>query len=125
MIRRSRPFTFGHDSGVKVLHETIQYLVGRSKEEQRWLAELGEDSFPVTVIWGLCDTVAPPRIASYVWDQYLMLKPGGNRLYIIPDANHYLQVDRLDAFVQVLLHALQPADDHRPGTVEAEPGAPC
>ena len=38
-----------------------------------------------------------------------MLKPGGNRLYFIPDANHYLQVDRPDAFVKVLLHALEPA----------------
>ncbi len=75
------------------------------------------------MIWGLCDTVAPPRVASYVWDQYLMLKPG-SRLYFIPDANHYLQVDRPDAFVQVLLHTLQPAADQQPGTLTAEPGAP-
>ena len=39
--------TFAHADGVKVLHETIQYL---------------------------------------------MFQPGGNRLYFIPDANHYLQV---------------------------------
>lgn len=116
--------TFAHDNGVKVLHETIQYLVERSKNEQEWLAGLAEESFPVTMIWGLCDTVAPPRVASYVWNQHLMLKPGGNRLYFIPDANHYLQVDRPDAFVKVLLHALQPADDQGPGALEAEPGAP-
>jgi pimeloyl-ACP methyl ester carboxylesterase len=116
--------TFAHDNGMKVLHETIQYLVERSTNEQRWLAALGKASFPVAVIWGLCDTVAPPRVASYVWNQYLMLRPGGNRLYYIPDANHYLQVDRPDAFVKVLLHALQPADDQGPGALEAEPGAP-
>ena len=116
--------TFAHDNGMKVLHETIQYLVERSKNEQRWLAALGEASFPVTVIWGLCDTVAPPRVASYVWNEYLRLKPGGNRLYFIPDANHYLQADRPDAFVSVLLHALGPADGQGPGPLEPEPGAP-
>jgi pimeloyl-ACP methyl ester carboxylesterase len=116
--------TFSHDNGVKVLHETIQYLVDRSKDEQTWLTALARATFPVTVIWGLYDTVSPPRVASYVWDQYLMLKPGGNRLYFIPDANHYLQADRPDAFVKVLLHALDPAAGPGPGPIEAVPGAP-
>ena len=53
-----------------------------------------------------------------------MLKPGGNRLYFIPDANHYLQVDRPEAFVKVLLHALEPTDDQGPGALEAELAAP-
>ena len=78
----------------------------------------------MTVIWGLYDTVSPPRVASYVWNEYLMLKPGGDRLYFIPDANHYLQVDRPDAFVTVLLHALEPTDDQGPGALEAGLGAP-
>ena len=78
----------------------------------------------MTVIWGLYDTVSPPRVASYVWNQYLMLKPGGNRLYFIPDANHYLQVNRPEAFVKVLLHTLEPADDQGPGALEAELDAP-
>jgi len=116
--------TFAHHDGIKVLHEGIHYLVERSKDEQRWLTALAEAPFPVTVIWGLYDTVSPPRVASYVWDQYLMLKPGGNRLYYIPDANHYLQVDRPDAFVKVLLHTLEPADDQGPGALEAELGSP-
>jgi pimeloyl-ACP methyl ester carboxylesterase len=116
--------TFAYDDGIKVLHEGIQYLVERSKDEQRWLAALAGASFPVTLVWGLYDTVSPPRVASYVWNEYLMLKPGGNRLYFIPDANHYLQVDRPDAFVMVLRHALEPADDQGPGALEAELGAP-
>jgi pimeloyl-ACP methyl ester carboxylesterase len=116
--------TFGHDDGTKVLHETIQYLHERSKGEQRWLTALAGDPFPVTVVWGLNDTVSPPRVASYVWDQYLMLNRGRNRLYFIPDANHYLQVDRPDAFVKVLLHALEPTDDQGLGPLEGEPGAP-
>lgn len=76
------------------------------------------------MIWGLCDTVSPPRVATYVWDEYLMRKPGGNRLYFIPEANHYLQNDRPEAFVQVLRHALDPADHQRPGALDTEPGAP-
>jgi len=78
----------------------------------------------VTMIWGMYDTVSPPRVASYVWNQYLMFKPGDNRLYFIPDANHYLQVDRPDAFVKVLLHALEPRGDQAPGALEAGLGAP-
>jgi pimeloyl-ACP methyl ester carboxylesterase len=78
----------------------------------------------VTLIWGLCDTVSPPRVASYVWHEYLMLKPGANRLYFIPDANHYLQVDRPDAFAKVLLHALAAEAGQSPGALAAELGAP-
>jgi pimeloyl-ACP methyl ester carboxylesterase len=115
---------FGYHDGVKVLHEGIQYLVERSKDEQMWLTALAEARFPVTLIWGLYDTVSPPRVASYVWNHYLMFKPGGNRLYFVPDANHYLQVDRPDAFVKVLLHALEPADGQAPGALDAELGAP-
>jgi pimeloyl-ACP methyl ester carboxylesterase len=116
--------TFAYDDGIKVLHEGIQYLVERSKDERRWLTALGEAPFPVTLIWGVYDTVSPPRVANYVWNEYLMLKPGGNRLYFVPDANHYLQVDRPDAFVKVLLHTLEPAADQEPGALETELGAP-
>jgi pimeloyl-ACP methyl ester carboxylesterase len=116
--------TFSHDDGLKVLHETIQYLVERSKHEQAWLTALARAPFPVTLVWGLYDTVSPPRVASYVWNEYLMRGPGGNRLYFIPDANHYLQVDRPDAFVKVILHALEPAADQGPGPIQAELGAP-
>ena len=124
--------TFAHGNGMRVLHETIQYLAERSKDEQRWLRTLASALFPVTLIWGLCDTVSPPRVASYVWNQYLMLKPGGNSLYFIPDANHYLQADRPGALVTALLHALGPvggrdggrAGGREPGALGPEPGAP-
>ena len=77
--------------------------------------------FPVTVIWGLYDTVRRRGWRASV-EQYLMFKPGGNRLYFIPDANHYLQVDRPDAFAK-LLHALEPGGQ-APGALEAGLGAP-
>ena len=116
--------TFAYHNGPKILHEGIQYLAERSKDERAWLTALAGAPFPVTVIWGLYDAVSPPRVANYVWDNYLMLRPGGSRLYFIPDANHYLQVDRPDAFVKVLLHALDPADDQQPGALETKRGAP-
>jgi pimeloyl-ACP methyl ester carboxylesterase len=116
--------TFAHNDGIRVVHETIQYLVERSRDEQTWLTALAAAPFPVTLIWGLYDTVSPPRVAGYVWNEYLMLRPGGNRLYFIPDANHYLQVDRPDAFVQVLLHTLQAGGDQAPGALAANLGSP-
>jgi pimeloyl-ACP methyl ester carboxylesterase len=116
--------TFSYDNGTQVLHETIQYLIERANHEQEWLTALAEATFPVTLIWGLCDTVSPPRVASYVWNEYLMRKAGPGRLYFIPDANHYLQLDRPEAFVQVLRHALGSADHTGPGPLTAEPGAP-
>jgi pimeloyl-ACP methyl ester carboxylesterase len=116
--------TLSHNDGISVLHETIQYLVERSVHEQKWLAALAAAPFPVTMIWGLNDTVSPPRVASYVWHGYLMRSHGANRLYFIPDANHYLQVDRPNAVADVLFHALEPAVDQRPGPLGAEPGAP-
>lgn len=115
--------TFAHADGLKVLHETIQYLVERSKDEQTWLSALARAPIPRTLIWGVNDTVSPPRVAAYVWHEYLMLKGAGNRLYFIPDANHYLQCDRPDAFVEVLLHALRPTDDQVPGPLKPEPAA--
>jgi pimeloyl-ACP methyl ester carboxylesterase len=115
--------TFAYNDGIKVLHEGIHYLVERSKDEKKWLTALADAPFPVTLIWGLYDTVSPPRVASYVWNEYLMLRPG-NRLYFVPDANHYLQVDRPDAFVKVLLHTLDAAPDQSPGAIEAELGSP-
>jgi pimeloyl-ACP methyl ester carboxylesterase len=116
--------TFEHNDGIAVLHETIQYLVERSADEGTWLASLAATDVPTTVIWGLNDTVSPPRAASYVWNEYLMLKPGRNRLYFIPDANHYLQNDRPDALVETVLDALAADADQPPGAIGEGPGAP-
>jgi pimeloyl-ACP methyl ester carboxylesterase len=116
--------SFAHADGVAVLHETIQYLVERSADEETWLEALAGSPIPTTIIWGLNDTVAPPRVAAFVWDRYLMLKPGRNSLYFVPDANHYLQNDRPAAFVDVLAHALDATDTPAPGAIAAAPGSP-
>ena len=117
--------TFAHDDGMKVLHETIQYLAERSENEQGWLTALAGAPFPVTMIWGLCDTVSPPRVASYVWNEYLMLKPGANRLYFIPDANHYLQADRPDAFVTCSSTRSNPPTTRDPAPSDPNRELPC
>lgn len=115
--------TFAHHDGVGVLHETIQYLRERSVDEESWLRSLAAASTPTAVIWGVYDTVSPVRVATHVWHEYLMFKPGRNALYLVPGANHYLQNDRPDAFVQTVLHALDWPDD-APGALGEDPGAP-
>lgn len=116
--------TFAHQDGIGVMHETIQYLRERAADEESWLRALGESSVPTTVIWGMNDTVAPPRVPNWIWNQHLMLKSGRNALYYIPDAGHYLQNDRPGAVVDAILHALDSPDDQEPGAIEPTPGAP-
>ena len=116
--------TFAHDDGIAVLHETIQYLLERSVDEQAWLRSLAATPLPTTLIWGVYDTVSPIRVATHVWHEHLMFKPGRNALYLIPGANHYLQVDRPDAFVQAVLHALDAPDDAAPGALDGALDAP-
>ena len=115
---------FSHGEGVKVLHETIQYLVERSQDEASWLEALAASEVPTTFIWGVYDTVSPPRVVSYVWNEYMMKKPGRNSLYFIPDANHYLQNDQPEALVETFLHALEAPDETPPGAIAPRRASP-
>jgi pimeloyl-ACP methyl ester carboxylesterase len=115
---------FSHGEGLPVLHETIQYLVERSQDETSWLEALAALELPTTFIWGVYDTVSPPRVINYVWDTYMMKKPGKNSLYYVPDANHYLQNDRPDAIVEVIEHALHPPDGSEPGALSERLASP-
>ena len=97
----------------------------RSKEEQKWLEAIAKAEFPVTLVWGVGDTVSPLRVANYVWREYLMQRPSRNRLYYIPDANHYSQVDRPDAYAQAVLDAFDADPDQLLGFLgENRPAAP-
>jgi pimeloyl-ACP methyl ester carboxylesterase len=116
--------TFAHDDGMALLHETIQYLVERSVDEQAWLRSLAASDVPTTLVWGVYDTVAPIRVATHVWHEHLMFKPGRNALYLVPGANHYLQNDRPAAFVQVVEHALESPADAVPGALGEALDAP-
>ncbi len=112
--------TFANNDGTAVLHETIQYLVERSENEVEWLRRLASTDVPTTLIWGLLDRVSPPRVAMKVWNDYLMLKPGRNRFYVVPGANHYLQVDQPASVVDAFLHSEDQASDSSPGLLGAD-----
>lgn len=115
---------FSHGEGLKVLHETIQYLVERSQDEDAWLKALAALAVPTTFVWGVYDRISPPRVISYVWNEYMMRKPGRNSLYFIPDANHYLQNDRPDALVDVFVHALEAPEASPPGAITQSLASP-
>lgn len=116
--------TFAHNDGIAVLHDTIQYLVERSEHEEAWLRSLARSEVPTTVVWGLHDTVSPPRVASHVWHSFLATKPGTNELWYLPAANHYLQEDDPSGFVEVVRRALHRASPDTPGALSSEPGSP-
>lgn len=115
---------FAHNDGIAVLHRTVQYLRERADREVDWLRSLAASDVPSTLVWGLCDTVSPPRVPMHVWEHYLRGKPGPNELWFIPDANHYLQNDRPEAFVEVVLGALGRSGPGEPGPVAQTPGSP-
>ncbi len=84
---------FAHNDGVRVLPDTIQYLNERAADETSWLEALSESPVNTTVVWGLHDNVAPLRVPNHVWQTYLKNKPGRNRYWVVPGADHYLQCD--------------------------------
>lgn len=116
--------TFAYNDGVGVLHDTIQYLVERSEQEEVWLGSLATSPVPTTLVWGIYDTVSPLRVATHVWSEYLVQKPGANRFWILPRANHYLQHDQPHEFLQVVTAALTRSAPDAPGPIPGGPGAP-
>lgn len=115
--------TFAHNDGMAVLHGTIQYLVERAEHETAWLEELTALPVKTTLIWGLCDAVAPLRVAAHVWDNYLVNKPGDNEFWVLPRANHYLQNDQPKQFVEVLRATLSNTSPVAPGPLSLDPDA--
>jgi pimeloyl-ACP methyl ester carboxylesterase len=84
---------FVHNGQIAVLPDTIQYLNERAADETNWLQTLSTSDVNTTLVWGLHDNVAPVRVANYVWQEFLRDKPGLNRYWILPSADHYLQCD--------------------------------
>jgi pimeloyl-ACP methyl ester carboxylesterase len=115
--------TFAHNDGMAVLHGTIQYLVERAEHETAWLEELTALPVKTTLIWGLCDAIAPLRVAAHVWDNYLANKPGANEFWVLPRANHYVQNDQPREFVHVLRATLSDTSPAEPGPVSADADA--
>ncbi len=116
--------TFAVNDGIAVLHDTIQYLVERAEHEQAWLEALSRSSVPTTLVWGLCDVIAPLRVAAYIWNSYLATKRANNEFWLLPRANHYLQHDQPSEFCAVVLAALSQSSPEAPGPLSAAPSAP-
>ncbi|MBV8861021.1 MAG: alpha/beta hydrolase [Mycobacterium sp.] len=93
---------FAHNNGVGVLPDTIQYLNERAADETSWLAALSNNKIDTTLVWGLHDSVSPIRVANFVWQQFLKNKPGRNRFWVLPTADHYLQCDAPAQLAQVV-----------------------
>jgi pimeloyl-ACP methyl ester carboxylesterase len=93
---------FAHNDGIQVLPDTIQYLHERAADETSWLEELSGSEVNTTLVWGLHDNVSPVRVANHVWQAFLKEKPGRNRYWIIPTADHYLQCDAPQQLAQIV-----------------------
>jgi pimeloyl-ACP methyl ester carboxylesterase len=94
--------TFAHNDGITVLPDTIQYLHERAAEETRWLDTLSSSEVNLTLVWGLHDNVSPLRVPNHVWQTYLKNKPGRNRYWVLPTADHYLQCDAPAQLAQII-----------------------
>ena len=123
---------FAHNDGVRVLPDTIQYLKERAADETGWLEALSRSQVNTTVVWGLHDNVAPLRVPNHVWQTYLKNKPGRNRYWVVPSADHYLQCDapgQLAQIVRLTAHgddiALQTLGNQPDGAVLVDQGAPA
>lgn len=93
---------FAHNDGIAVLPDTVRYLHERAADETGWLQRLSGIGVDTTLIWGLHDSVAPLRVANHVWQTYLRSKPGRNRYWVIPGADHYLQCDAPAELAQII-----------------------
>jgi pimeloyl-ACP methyl ester carboxylesterase len=122
---------FAHNDGIRVLPDTIQYLNERAADETRWLEALSESQVNTTVVWGLHDNVSPLRVPNHVWQTYLKNKPGTNRYWVVPGADHYLQCDAPGQLAQIVRLTAQGADialqtlgNQPDGTVLVDQSAP-
>ena len=93
---------FAHNDGIQVLPDTIQYLNERAAGETGWLEALSGKNVNTTLVWVLHDNVSPVRVPNFVWATYLKDKPGLNRYWIVPTADHYLQCDAPQQLAQIV-----------------------
>jgi pimeloyl-ACP methyl ester carboxylesterase len=80
----------------------VQDLNERAADETSWLQTLSSSAVNTSLVWGVHDSVAPLRVANYVWQEFLRDKPGRNRYWILPTADHYLQCDAPAQLAQVV-----------------------
>ena len=101
---------FAHNDGIRVLPDTIQYLNERAADETSWLEALSTSEVNTTVVWGVHDNISPLRVPNHVWQAYLKDKPGRNRYWVVPNADHYLQCDAPGQLAQIVRLTAQGED---------------
>jgi hypothetical protein len=84
-----------------------KYLLERAANETRWLANLPKSPVPTALLWGLTDTVNPPRIANHVWSAYLNDRPVESSYWWLPGAGHYPQRDQPEAVAEIVRICLE------------------
>ncbi|MDG4667510.1 alpha/beta fold hydrolase [Mycobacterium sp. 236(2023)] len=93
---------FAHADGIRVLPDTVKYLHERAADETGWLERLSTIDVDTTLVWGLHDGVAPLRVANHVWQTYVKPKPGRNRYWVVPGADHYVQCDAPGELAEII-----------------------
>jgi pimeloyl-ACP methyl ester carboxylesterase len=123
---------FAHHDGIRVLPDVIQYLNERAADETSWLEALSRSEVNTTVAWGVHDNIAPLRVPNYVWQTYLKDKPGRNRYWVVPYADHYVQSDAPEQLAQIVRLttqgddiALQTLGNQPKGAVLVDQSAPA
>ena len=84
-----------------------KYLLERTANEYRWLDTLRESPVPTALIWGLQDTVNPPRIGNHIWYNYLDKRSVESSYWLLPTANHYLQRDEPEEMAGIVRTCLE------------------
>jgi pimeloyl-ACP methyl ester carboxylesterase len=93
---------FAHNDGVRVIPATIQYLNERKEFEVRFLETLRRSDIPATIMWGVHDTVAPVRVADYVFDTALKPRKVPGAYWLMPCGGHYLPYDQAAHLAKVV-----------------------
>lgn len=101
---------FAHNDGIRVLPDTIQYLHERAADETSWLDALSRIAINTSLVWGLHDNISPLRVANHVWQRFLKDRPGRNRYWVVPTADHYLQCDAPQQLAQIIRLAAEQDD---------------
>ncbi len=85
---------FAHNDGVVVIPATIQYLNERKEFEVRFLETLRRSDIPATIMWGVHDTVAPVRVADYVFASAIRPRAVPGAYWLMPCGSHYVLHDQ-------------------------------
>jgi pimeloyl-ACP methyl ester carboxylesterase len=102
-----------------------KYQLERAANETRWLANLPKSPVPTALLWGLTDTVNPPRIANHVWAAYLNERAVESSYWWVPGAGHYPQRERPDEVAQIVRFCLEgkvPARDKESAFMSGQTG---